>query len=549
MSEIWKVFSKEELQDLIGLSTLERLERLIPALVKDTTDPDLIYYKDTLCQIFDAFTGPEAITNSQFRKRLLNHLTPAQLDEIVVATGACKTDLAFKDKVEKIAARGWKDEEFCRALTGQLNLSDAFLPIAKIEQESEQLIPAPRSPLKLLKDYQFDVFRDAQERSAFNNSRFVIQMPTGSGKTRTAMELIATFLNNAAEGEVVVWLAHSEELCEQAYECFRDVWPHVGQHDIRVVRCWGPSPRLPYTFTERAFFIGGFQKLYSLLSTNEIPFSELSTRVALVVVDEAHKVLAPTYKQVTKALLGKSTRVIGLTATPGRSAVDAEQNAALAEFFFNEIVSINSGQESVLSFLRRRKILSEVMYEPLLTQLRYELSESDLKYIEQFFDIPPGVLRRIGSDDVRNIEILKRLQQECENRRQIIFFACSVEHSKFICAMLVFLGFSAAHIDGSTSRVRRHSIIEEFKSGKVQVICNFGVLSTGFDAPKTDVVFISRPTASIVLYSQMVGRGLRGPAIGGTETCKVIDVKDNIVGFSNEENVYEYFDDYFNKRT
>ncbi len=548
MSEIWKVFSKEELQDLIGLTTLERLERLIPALVKGSADPDLIYYKDTLSQIFDAFTGPEAITNNQFRKRLLNHLTPNQLDEIVTATGICKTALPFEEKVDRLAARGWRDEEFCKSLIDQLGLPDAFLPTVRAEHETDQFIPAPSSPLKLLKDYQFDVFREAQERSKAINSRFVIQMPTGSGKTRTAMEIIATFLNNAAEGEVVVWLAHSEELCEQAYECFRDVWPHVGHHNIRIVRCWGPTSRLPYTFTERAFFIGGFQKLYSLLSTNEIPFSELRSRVALVVVDEAHKVLAPTYKQVTKALLGKSTRVIGLTATPGRSAIDAEQNMALAEFFFNEIVSINSGQESVISFLRRRRILSEVTYEPLLTQLRYELSENDLKYIEQFFDIPPGMLRKIGGDDIRNIEILKRLQQECENGRQIIFFACSVDHSKFICAMLVFLGFSAAHIDGSTSRARRHAIVEEFRSGTIQVICNFGVLSTGFDAPKTDVVFISRPTASIVLYSQMVGRGLRGPAIGGTETCKVIDVKDNIVGFSNEENVYEYFDDYFNKR-
>ena len=547
MTEIWKVFSKEELQELIGLSTLERLERLIPALIKDTGDPDLIYYKETLCQIFDAFTGPEAITNNQFRKRLLNHLTPAELDAIVTATAVCKTELPFETKVDKLAASGWRDEEFCRSFIDQLGLPDAFLPAVRADQETEQLIPAPASPLKLLKDYQFDVFREAEQRSRVNNSRFVIQMPTGSGKTRTAMEIIATFLNNAAEGDIVVWLAHSEELCEQAYECFRDVWPHVGQHNIRIVRCWGPSTRLPYTFAERAFFIGGFQKLYSLLSTNEIPFGELRPRIGLVIVDEAHKVLAPTYKQVTKALLGNRTGVIGLTATPGRSAIDAEQNIALAEFFFNEIVSINSGQESVISFLRRRKILSEVTYEPLVTQLRYELSENDLQYIEQFFDIPPAVLRKISVDDIRNIEILKRLQRECEDARQIIFFACSVDHSRFICAVLVFLGVSAAHIDGSTSRARRHTIIAEFRSGKIQVICNFGVLSTGFDAPKTDVVFISRPTASIVLYSQMVGRGLRGPAIGGTEICKVIDVKDNIVGFSNEDRVYEYFDDYFNK--
>jgi len=283
------------------------------------------------------------------------------------------------------------------------------------------------------------------------------------------------------------------------------------------------------------------------LSGNQVPFAELRDRIDVVIVDEAHKVLAPTYKDVTKALIGNGTRVMGLTATPGRSTVDAEENEALAKFFFNEIVSIDAGKDSVIAFLRKRKVLAEVIYEPIYTQLRYELSASDRTYLERFFDLPPGVLKQIGSDDVRNVEILKRLQHECDAGSQIIFFACSVEHSKFITAMLLYLGYKAAHVDGNTSRNRRRGIIDDFKARKIQVICNFGVLSTGFDAPKTDLVFIARPTGSIVLYSQMIGRGLRGPAIGGTPMCKIIDVKDNIQGFSDQESMYAYFEDYFRK--
>jgi superfamily II DNA or RNA helicase len=361
------------------------------------------------------------------------------------------------------------------------------------------------------------------------------------------MELVSAYLNESSDGRVVVWMAHSEELCEQAYEGFLEVWRHLGTHPVRIVRVWGTGATLPYDFSERAFVVGGFQKMHSMLTSNLIPFAELKDRIDVVIVDEAHKVLAPTYKEVTKALVGNGTRVVGLTATPGRSAVDAEENRALAEFFFNEIVSIDSGNQSVISFLRKRKVLADVTYEPIHTELNYDLSDNDRAYLEQFFDLPPGVLKKIGSDDVRNVEILKRLQHECDGGSQIIFFACSVEHSRFITAMLLYLGFKAAHVDGQTSKNRRRSIIDSFKSRSIQVICNFGVLSTGFDAPKTDLVFISRPTASIVLYSQMVGRGLRGPAIGGTESCKVIDVKDNISGFSNQESVYEYFEDYFRK--
>ena len=88
-------------------------------------------------------------------------------------------------------------------------------------------------------------------------------------------------------------------------------------------------------------------------------------------------------------------------------------------------------------------------------------------------------------------------------------------------------------------------MIEQFRSGEIRVLCNFGVLTTGFDAPKIDVLCIARPTTSIVLYSQMLGRGLRGPAIGGTERCQVIDVKDNIIGIPELDELYEWFDEYY----
>ena len=348
---------------------------------------------------------------------------------------------------------------------------------------------------------------------------------------------------------MVIWLVHSEELCEQAYESFLEVWPHVSRKAVRLIRCWGDGGTLPFEFSESAFIVASFPKLHALLKTRPGAFGELAPRVGLLVVDEAHKVLAPTYHQVVSHLMGPETRVLGLTATPGRSLSDAEENEALAQFFFNDILSIQSGTTPVIDFLRRKGVLSETSYTPLVSGRQYELSPKEKLYIENFFELPPGLLRRVGSDDARNVEIVKRLERECRGGEQIIFFACSVEHSKFVTALLNFLGFRAAHIDGTTSRARRQALIRQFKKSELQVLCNYGLLSTGFDAPKTTVVFISRPTGSIVLYSQMIGRGLRGPAIGGTESCKIVDVIDNIAGFSDERAVYDYFADYFSSKS
>jgi superfamily II DNA or RNA helicase len=83
-------------------------------------------------------------------------------------------------------------------------------------------------------------------------------------------------------------------------------------------------------------------------------------------------------------------------------------------------------------------------------------------------------------------------------------------------------------ISGETRSATRRYLIEEFRGGKISVLCNYGVLTTGFDAPRVRALVIARPTASAVLYEQMIGRGMRGPTFGGTEECLVVDVADNI---------------------
>jgi superfamily II DNA or RNA helicase len=81
----------------------------------------------------------------------------------------------------------------------------------------------------------------------------------------------------------------------------------------------------------------------------------------------------------------------------------------------------------------------------------------------------------------------------------------------------------------STTRaaIRRHRV-EQFRAGELSVLSNYGVLTTGFDAPVVRAVVVARPTASPVLYEQMIGRGMRGSRFGGTDECHVFDVEDNI---------------------
>ena len=127
--------------------------------------------------------------------------------------------------------------------------------------------------------------------------------------------------------------------------------------------------------------------------------------------------------------------------------------------------------------------------------------------MEQFLELPPQIIKQLTNDKVRNFELLKKidLQIKSNPNAKILFFGLSIEHSKFICAILNTLGIRASHVDGKTSLNRRSSILESFKRGELNVLCNERLMSTGFDAPKTDTIVIARPTFRLFYTLKLLG--------------------------------------------
>lgn len=537
-------FQIRELQELVGEDLLDRLKIILPYVPNSGLGhPNDIYEREYLVKIFSSFSGQDILSEREFREKILCHLSEKEIKSLAEILDI-NSKLDFKDLISKISGVEWSNNENSKKILQFFKLPIDFLPSPKKELSNIESLNKPDVPFKILKDFQIRVFEKSMKKIENPVQRFIIQMPTGSGKTRTTMEIIA-FQLNMNPGKSIMWIANSEELCEQAVECFKDVWSHIGNFDVDVIRAWGSNDLvIP---ARSSFIVGGFSKLNSTFKKKKEVAEKIRDDLVIVVIDEAHQVIAPTYKKVVEAILKSNykSHLIGLTATPGRSNRLCSETRDLTGFFSGEKIEIDSGEKSVFEYLRDKKVLSNIEKDPLITDIYYKLSEEDKKYIEKYFDYPPGLLKKISQDDARNLEIIKKLKYECELNKKVIFFASSIDQSKFICAILNFMGFGAEHVDGSTGKDRRRYIIEKFKQGQLNVICNFGVLTTGFDAPKTDVVFIARPTMSVVLYSQMVGRGLRGPAIGGTNTCKLIDVIDNIEKYGSIDRVYDYFEQYW----
>ena len=542
----FKKFPISRLEELIGTNTLKKVSNILPVF-DPTIDVVNIYTKDNLTKVINAFFDASYFSRSESRKEFLTYQPERIINDFCVLNGLNIED-DFEKKVDKIVSKGWNELNFCKAFCDFFGLPPQFIPQNRIDYSRNEILDKPTNPFKVLKDYQSSIAFRAIDKLDVTNRRLIIQMPTGSGKTRTSMEIIADAFNKNKDNCLVFWLVYSEELCEQAVECFMDIWSHVGKKEVKLIRAWGKNKLAVNVEDKFAFVVGGFQKLYAQLENTPSLFEDLKNKTYLIVVDEAHRVLAPTYKKVTDSLFGYNCRLIGLTATPGRGIDNIEENKKLSDYFNQEKLDIQTPNDiSVFQYLKKKEILAHATFEPLVTSPTYSLSVKDINYLIEHFDYPPGFIKALGDDETRNLEILNELNVKLRSHSKVLFFGCSVDHSKFICSMLNYIGVKAAHVDGSTNRGARQAILYDFKNNDLQVICNFGILSTGFDAPKTDLIFIARPTQSIVLYSQMIGRGLRGPAVGGTAHCTVVTVKDNISGLPNESNIFTYFDDYFDK--
>lgn len=479
----------------------------------------------------------ENYKKSEFRLHLLEHAP----DELLVAffrelgwlKGTITEPKERYELVKRASHLKWADNFETKIFVKIFGYDESLVPKQDDKLPDSEIIESSQKPLKSLWEYQSKIFFEAIELVENPYTRFIIQMPTGAGKTRTAMEIISHFLNNGIKQNLprqVLWIADKEELCEQAVESFKDVWPHIGSKSIHLIRFWGTSK--PDQFEKNSFIVATYSKLRGVFESNKI-------NPDLIICDEAHNAIAATYKKTIEYLASRGAVVLGLTATPIRG-INTSENDELIEFFFDKIIDVDIGtQENVIQFLQKKKFLSYYISHTIDSNVRFKTSKELLKLISLDRDLPSTFLQEIANNETRNLIIAKLLYQLGQREIKTLYFAPSIEQSKLMCALLISFGYRAAHIDGVTPTEYRKDVIEKFRSGEIKILCNFGVFTTGFDDPKIDAVVIGRPTTSIVLHTQMIGRGMRGPKMGGTETFELYRINDDMPGLELADSYFK----------
>lgn len=418
----------------------------------------------------------------------------------------------------------------------QKALFDFFsIPMPKMELIEEQPDFEIIDPEYGLYDYQKRIIIKAMDLyRADKSSRFMIHMPTGSGKTRVAMSLISRVLMES-ERTIILWLAYSEELCEQAVSEFKKSWASIGDREIFVSRLFSNHN---YTEIEDGLIVAGLSKLWAKTQADKSFISHNAKKISMVVFDEAHQSVAPTYLNMLEEikLFNNSCCFVGLSATPGRTS--SEESNSLAKFFDNRKITLSvDGYDSPIRYLYEKKYLSTPKF------ITFEFKTGNLKeFGEDSIDYPDYIMQILGDNWERNMIIIDQtINCIKKGHKRIVLFAASVDSANYINSMLKLEGYESLLLTSKTPSATRFKIIDRFKSDidSAIILCNYGILTTGFDAPKITAAIIARPTKSMVLYSQMVGRALRGSAMGGTDAADILILVD--LDLPNSESVINAF--------
>ena len=376
-----------------------------------------------------------------------------------------------------------------------------------------------------LHPYQRQVYRDIIEALDRPERRVVAHLPTGAGKTRIATHVAAYMLNDWDDPEaLIIWLAASEELCDQAAESLEKAWSHLGQREAVVHRYWG-NRQVDFDDIGGGFLVTGLRKIHSSSQTNNNLLPLMAQVNGGIIFDEAHQAIAPTYSYVISQLCSKAPRMLGLTATPGRNTELSDDDQELAEMFERTKVGIDpKGYDSPVTYLINNRYLAAPIFKRIAIETEVEEHSGDR---QDDYDLQ--TLKDLGANRERNQRIVDITEDALNRHRRILIFCPSVE-SALICADVFPLeNVDANAITAQTPLFERRQIIEKFRSDEPgrQVVFNYGVLTAGFDAPRTSCVIIARPTKSLVLYSQMAGRALRGPQSGGNLRAEILTVVDS----------------------
>jgi superfamily II DNA or RNA helicase len=346
-----------------------------------------------------------------------------------------------------------------------------------------------------LRPYQADSIKHIREAYRQGLRRVLVSLPTGTGKT----VVFSHFPRGLRMRKKLLILAHRDELLEQASAKLSAAAPEVPVAIEQGQRHADPAARVVIASVPTL----GRAQSKRLAALDPDDFS-------IIVVDEAHHAVAPTYRRIFDhfRLFDEGERLlVGFTATPRRG-----DGLALGQIFQDIVYS--RGIEEMI----REEWLSPIIGWRVTTDI-------DLDTVRvRHGDFVEAQLARAVNVRRRNDAVLGAYSKYASGRRALVFCA-NVAHAQSMAKTFESAGIRALAVWGAMPRDERRAALDALRSGRVAVLTNCNLLTEGFDEPSLDCIVMARPTKSRLLYAQMIGRGTR--LHPGKENLAIIDMADN----------------------
>jgi len=309
----------------------------------------------------------------------------------------------------------------------------------------------------------------------------MLQMPTGTGKTIVFASIVKDIRRwcqqHSKESKIVI-IAHRKELIEQASN-------KLGKLPHGIIQRGKPQQLdLPVQVASIQTFMS--RRNYETMRKQRFDF---------IIIDEAHHSMAPGYQKLWEMF--PNSKKLGVTATPWRMS-----HSGFTSLFGDIVLSnsvewfVNNGYLSNYDYISIKRD-SEIQHE-INSIDRYG---ADGDYLE-------AELSELFDKDKIRAELFKSYKQYAKGKKGIIY-AIDRKHAANITELYSVNGVKTCMIDGTTPAEERKDLIKKFKSGRIDVIVNVNIFSEGFDCPDIEFVQLARPTKSLAMYLQQVGRALR----------------------------------------
>ena len=367
------------------------------------------------------------------------------------------------------------------------------------------------------------------------NKSGLLILPTGAGKTFTAVSWILRHVVN--NKQKVIWIAHRHELLEQVKNeigklTYSNILPNRKNDKISVHLISGYHDRAIQIDKDDEFIIASVQTLNRNLDRLYDRYLRHNEQIFFV-IDEAHHATASTYR----ALINKITQscpkvnILGLTATPYRTA--EKEKSYLSKIFDPKPIYKKDLRDLIIN-----GILAEPKFVPVETEINFtkdDFTSKEIELLQSNFDLPEQIKQKIVQRKDRDRLIVKHYLENKEKYKKTLVFALDQEHALQLDALFKEYGIKSDFIISGThnfiginiDKEYNKKAIKEYKDNRLDLLVNVNILTEGTDLPKTQTVFLTRPTKSKTLMTQMVGRALRGTKAGGTKDAYIVSFIDN----------------------